>query len=231
LIKQGIILAGGKGQRLYPYTKKIPKPLVNIKGKPFLYYLIKQLEKFNFKQVTILAGYKSEKFDNFKKKFSKHFLLNFKIIKQPVNWETAKRINNIKNSLNKNFCLLYGDNLVNINSNYFNKKPNIVVIQSKKLAREKGNISVNKKNIKKYDQKRVKKLNYVELGYFILNKTTIFKYLNHKNFSFSKIIYTLVKLKKLKYYITKSKYLSITDPERLKNTKKNIRKYFLESDM
>ena len=67
MIKQGIILAGGKGQRLYPYTKKIPKPLVNIKGKPFLYYLIKQLEKFNFKQVTILAGYKSEKFDNFKK--------------------------------------------------------------------------------------------------------------------------------------------------------------------
>ena len=38
-VKQCVILAGGQGSRLGNLTKKCPKPLVKIKGKPFLFYL------------------------------------------------------------------------------------------------------------------------------------------------------------------------------------------------
>ena len=46
--KQAIILAGGKGLRLYPLTKNCPKPMVDINGYPFIFYIIKELEKNNF---------------------------------------------------------------------------------------------------------------------------------------------------------------------------------------
>ena len=216
------------GKRLYPYSKNTPKPLVRINKKPFIYYLIKQLEKFNFKEIIIIAGYKSNKFDDFIKKYLTKFNLNIKIIKQPTKWKTAKRINSIKSQLDNIFCLLYGDNLVNIKSIYFKKKINKVLVQSSKIALEKGNISINGKLIKEYIEKRNKNLSYVELGYFILDKKTILENLNSKNENFSKVIFRIVKKKKLYYYITKSKYLSITNPSKLKITKENIKKYFSE---
>ena len=54
-----VILAGGYGKRLHKITKgKIPKPIVEFNNKPFLYHLIQQLTKYNFKKIYILAGFK-----------------------------------------------------------------------------------------------------------------------------------------------------------------------------
>ena len=44
-----VILAGGFGTRLSEYTKTIPKPMVKIKGKPLLYYIMKNFVKYNIK--------------------------------------------------------------------------------------------------------------------------------------------------------------------------------------
>ena len=224
--KQGIILAGGKGKRLLPITKHLPKPLVNIQNKPFIYYLIKQLEKFDFDELIILAGYKSGKFKIFEKKFKKEFKLKLKIIYQPVEWETSKRLNNIKKKINPFFYLFYSDNFVNINQKYFNEGMNKMLIQSKFLAREKGNIKLIKNNIFDYDETRSKSYNYVELGYFCLKKKLIFNLIDDKNVSFSKIILKLIKLKKLNYFKTNSIYLSITNNNNLLRTNKLIKKYF-----
>ena len=35
-----LVLCGGRGERLRPITKKIPKPMVEIKGKPILHYIV-----------------------------------------------------------------------------------------------------------------------------------------------------------------------------------------------
>ena len=52
-----IILAGGKGTRVKKFTKKNPKCLIEINGKPFLYYQLKYLKKNNIKNVVISVGY------------------------------------------------------------------------------------------------------------------------------------------------------------------------------
>ena len=49
---KAVILCGGKGERLYPFTKDIPKPLVEIKDKPILSYIIQHLEKYDIKDRT-----------------------------------------------------------------------------------------------------------------------------------------------------------------------------------
>ncbi len=54
-----LILAGGFGTRLKEVTKNIPKCLVEVSGKPFLYWLIEYFKKQGFLNITISTGYLS----------------------------------------------------------------------------------------------------------------------------------------------------------------------------
>ena len=55
-----VILAGGKGRRLAPYTFVIPKPIVPIGTTPILEVVLRQLARHGFQQVTIALGHMSE---------------------------------------------------------------------------------------------------------------------------------------------------------------------------
>lgn len=60
-----VILAAGKGTRLMPLTEDIPKVLVEIGGKPYLYYLMKSLKKAGYDEFGIVVGYKKENIVDF----------------------------------------------------------------------------------------------------------------------------------------------------------------------
>src|SRR3989344_7197573 len=60
-ITQAVILAGGQGKRLRPFTKNNPKPMIPVNGKPFLEYLIALLKDNGIKEIVILTGYLEEK--------------------------------------------------------------------------------------------------------------------------------------------------------------------------
>ena len=81
MINQAVILAGGLGKRLRPITDSLPKPLVRVAGKPFITHLIQQLKKANFKEIIILAGYKSDSFINFVKSYKDTSII-IKVIEQ-----------------------------------------------------------------------------------------------------------------------------------------------------
>jgi NDP-sugar pyrophosphorylase family protein len=57
---RAIILAGGKGTRLHPYTTVIPKPLMPVGGRPILEVIIRQLKYNGFSHVTMAVGYLAE---------------------------------------------------------------------------------------------------------------------------------------------------------------------------
>ena len=56
-----IILAAGKGSRLYPLTKNIPKCLVKYKNKTILSYQLKVMKKFRLNKIYIVTGFQSNK--------------------------------------------------------------------------------------------------------------------------------------------------------------------------
>ena len=58
--KQAVIMAGGKGTRLRPYTYVLPKPLVPVGERPILELLLQQLAQSHVTQVVIVGGYKAE---------------------------------------------------------------------------------------------------------------------------------------------------------------------------
>jgi NDP-sugar pyrophosphorylase family protein len=56
-MKQAIILAGGKGERLRPYTDDRPKPMVPLMGSPLLQHTIKWMISHGLRRITICCGY------------------------------------------------------------------------------------------------------------------------------------------------------------------------------
>ena len=55
-----VMMAGGKGQRLYPLTKNIPKPMLQVGGKPILEINIDRLIKFGVQNINVSVNYLSE---------------------------------------------------------------------------------------------------------------------------------------------------------------------------
>lgn len=56
-MRQAVILAGGRGSRLAPYTTVLPKPLLPIGDEPILEVVIRQLAMHGFGNITLAVGY------------------------------------------------------------------------------------------------------------------------------------------------------------------------------
>lgn len=67
MLKEAIILAGGKGTRLKSVVQNLPKPMAPVAGVPFLTYLLKWLEKHHFERVILSVGYEKEQIINYYK--------------------------------------------------------------------------------------------------------------------------------------------------------------------
>ncbi len=57
---KAVILAGGKGARLAPYTVVLPKPLIPVGDRPILEILISQLRHFGITELVVAVGYLAE---------------------------------------------------------------------------------------------------------------------------------------------------------------------------
>lgn len=57
---QAVILAGGKGERLKPFTDTIPKPLIEVNGKAVIFQIIDYLYSYGLNKITITTNYKRE---------------------------------------------------------------------------------------------------------------------------------------------------------------------------
>jgi len=60
-----VISAAGKGTRMLHLAKHKPKHLIEIKGKPFLYHLLKNVKKAGFSDIILVVGFKGEQIKDF----------------------------------------------------------------------------------------------------------------------------------------------------------------------
>ncbi len=123
-----VILAGGKGTRISEFTKTIPKPMIEIAGKPIIHRIIDHYIDYGHKEFYIALGYKGKVIkDYFKsKKFSKEIKIH--TINTGVNTMTGGRLKRLKKYLSQTFLMTYGDGLSDINLsklfNFHKKKKN-----------------------------------------------------------------------------------------------------------
>lgn len=151
-----VILAGGLGTRIKHLLPNIPKPMANVNGYPFLYWIILMLYKQGFNEIIISVGYLANKIIEFIKTI-KLKSLNIKIIKETESLGTAGGFLNIFKTIPKNkdvdgWIVLNGDSLVLINFidfiNYCINKNALISIfglYQKNLSRY-GHLLVNNNN-------------------------------------------------------------------------------------
>lgn len=105
---KAVILAGGLGSRLKPFTEVIPKPLLPIGEKSILEIQIERLKKYGFDEIFLATNYKSEYIGNYFGDGSRYGV-KLKISKEEKPLGTAGPLLLLKNELTEPFIVMNGD--------------------------------------------------------------------------------------------------------------------------
>ena len=111
-----VILAGGLGTRLSEETQLVPKPMVEIGGKPILWHIMKIYSHFGFNDFVILTGYKSHVIkDFFVNYYQRYSDLTVDLATNAENTMTGGRIKRAQDYIgNERFMLTYGDGVADV---------------------------------------------------------------------------------------------------------------------
>ena len=216
---QAVILCGGLGERLRPLTEDLPKPLAPVGGRPFLEYLICQLREQQVERVLLLTGYYGEKIrDHFGDGTGHGVQIDYS--SGPAEWDTGRRIWEARMMLDGRFLLLYSDNYVPVNIG------KLLSVHSASLSavtlllhqKQNGNVRLDGDGgVEVYDSTRSTfGLNYVEIGYMIIERDRVLGAYGVSDVSFSQILEKLVKGEQVAGLVSGDSYHSISDLDRLK---------------
>ncbi|MEM3000942.1 MAG: sugar phosphate nucleotidyltransferase [Candidatus Nitrosocaldus sp.] len=179
---QAVILAGGKGTRLQPYTTILPKPLMPVGDYPILEIIMRQLKKAGVKEIILAVGYMHQLFQAF---FNDGKRYGLKIIYSFEEKElgTAGPISLILDILDKDFIVMNGDILTTLNySDLFNfhhqkNSAATIALSTREVNIDFGVIETNSDDkLIHYIEKPTYKFN-VSMGINVMNKESIAPYL------------------------------------------------------
>ena len=110
-----VILVGGRGERLGPLTDKLPKPMLPIKGKPLLEYLVELNKQHGIDKIVMSGHYLFNKIkDHFK--YGSRFGVSIEYVDDgPEPLGSGGALRNCENLLPENFIVMSGDVFTNIN--------------------------------------------------------------------------------------------------------------------
>ena len=134
-----VILAGGKGTRLLPYTTVFPKPLMPIGDQPILELVIKQLKSYNLTDIILAVGHLKELVMAFFSDGTKLGVrITYSVDDKPLG--TAGPLGSLRNELQDTFLVMNGDVLTTLN---FNK-----IIESHRKTGAIATIALTKRKVK-----------------------------------------------------------------------------------
>jgi NDP-sugar pyrophosphorylase family protein len=105
---KAVILAGGLGNRLKPFTEVIPKPLLPIGEKSVLEIQMTRLQKYGFDEIFLATNYKSEYIENFFSNTSR-LGIKLKISRETIPLGTCGPLSLLRKELIDPFLVMNGD--------------------------------------------------------------------------------------------------------------------------
>lgn len=228
MIKQAIILAGGYGTRMKPFTDTNPKPMYPFEGKPFLEYLVEQVKKFGITDLVLLLGYLPEKIMDYFGDGSR-WGVHIRYCVTPVEYETGLRLKAAYDDkmMDQEFLFMYCDNYCPIDFRrlYREYVANDALIQFTAYRNKDGYTKSNLRiaedgQVEVYDKTRqAPNLQGVDIGYAIIRRE-VMHLLSEKNENFEKVVYPqLVEKGRMYATVTEHRYYSVGSWERIQLTK------------
>lgn len=204
-----IILCGGLGTRLREETEYLPKPMVEIGGRPILWHIMKIYAKYGFKDFILCLGYKGE--------MIKDYFYNYEILNNDFTVELGNRNKHIEIHSNHEergfrvtladtgdkalkgarlkriekyidggqFMVTYGDGVADINIDkllqFHQSHGKIATVTGvcPKFLRF-GELEVQNDQVIRFAEKPKYTGNYINGGFFVFNRN-IFDYLEYKD--------------------------------------------------
>ncbi len=112
---KAVILAGGKGIRLMPLTKDIPKPMVKIAGKPLLEWQVLLLKKYGITDIIFCTNYLHKVIENYFKN-GKEYCVNIQYSVETEALGTAGAVKLAESLIgNDDFFVIFGDDMISHN--------------------------------------------------------------------------------------------------------------------
>lgn len=201
-----VILAGGRGTRISEETGTMPKPMVEIGGKPMLWHIMKLYSHYGFNDFIICLGYLGYMIKEY---FSHYFLHMSDITIDFVNNETkvhntasepwkvtlvdtgletmtGSRLKKIQKYIgDKTFMMTYGDGVANINIDKLlfshKKSKKSATLTAVQTAGRFGLLDIEKNNrINSFLEKPKGEGSWINAGFFVL-EPDVFKYIKDGN--------------------------------------------------
>lgn len=117
-MRQALILAGGKGTRLKERLGDLPKPLIDMCGKPLLERQILLLKDFGFERILVLVNYKAEAITQFCAEHA-NWGLDITCIDDGEPRGTAGAVLHVFEQLDEHFLVMYGDTMMQVDLDRF----------------------------------------------------------------------------------------------------------------
>ena len=169
-LPRAIVLCGGKGIRLRPLTHDLPKPLIQVRGRPIINFIVDHLVAQGVHDITLAAGYKAEMLVD-------HFRGSKVNVVDTGDQDIAKRIRQLDRGSADDVLVLYGDTLSDVNftqlldSHHRANLPATVTVWP--LRSSFGLFSLDESlRVTKYEEKPVLD-RWINIGYFVLSRSAL----------------------------------------------------------
>ena len=216
-----VIMAGGKGTRLKPYTEVLPKPLLPINQKPAIRHILEKFSYYSPTKFFITANYKSEILKSYFQEIKGIFKI--KIINEEKPLGTAGSLFYLRNKIKNYFFLTNCDIIVNtnyhdiLNFHLKNKNDITLVVAKKSFYIPYGVCEANKENSKFIEKP---KFNFkINVGLYLLSKNILDFFKKRRHLDFNVLLSKCAKKnKKIGYYEIKDKdWIDIGQMDKYKN--------------
>ena len=176
-----VILAGGLGTRIAEYTKTIPKPMIEINGKPIICHIMKHFSKFGFNDFYIAVGYKGKIIKDYFKKNKKNKKNNkITIIDTGSKTMTGGRLKRLKKYLKDDtFLMTYGDGVSNVDIKnlvkYHKRKKKLITLTAVRPPARFGALKIKNGKVSYFKEKSKLDESWINGGFFVMEP----KFLNY----------------------------------------------------
>ena len=190
---KAVILAGGLGTRLSEATNLIPKPMVEIGGKPILWHIMKTYSHYGINEFIICCGYKGYVIKEYFANYFRHnsdmtvdlsnnsieihdnHSENWKVtmVDTGLNTQTGGRIKRIQKYIgNEPFLLTYGDGVSNLNIresiDLHKASGKLLTVTAYKPSGKFGALDIAQNgNVNSFMEKPAGDGNWINAGYFV----------------------------------------------------------------
>ena len=166
-----ILLAGGLGTRISEYTDTIPKPMVQIGGKPILWHIMNLYAKYKYNNFLVALGYKGEVIKKYFSKKSNEW--NVELIETGEKTMTGGRVKRLQKFIGNETCMLtYGDGIADIDLNaliaFHKSHGKLVTVSAVRPPARFGAISLDGDRVKNFKEKSHTTEGWINGGFFVI---------------------------------------------------------------